>query len=127
MKLKLDENLGTQGAPALRQAGHDVATVYEQGLIGSEDHDLITLCREEERALVSLDLGSANPLEYDPLSFSGIAVLRLPRRPTPSDLDEAFGTLTRALADRPLQGKLWIVERARIREYRPENEELDLG
>jgi hypothetical protein len=61
------------------------------------------------------------------LSFSGIVVLRLPRRPTPSDLDEAFGTLTRALADRPLQGKLWIVERARIREYRPENEELDLG
>ncbi len=32
MKLKLDENIGRQGAELLRQAGHDVASVVEQGL-----------------------------------------------------------------------------------------------
>jgi len=32
-----------------------------------------------------------------------------------------------ALATRTIAGKLWMVERARIREYQPEDDEIDLG
>lgn len=120
MKIKLDENLGKRGLELLTRAGHDVATVRGQALTGWRDSELIGVCRDEGRALVTLDLGFANPLVFNPMKHSGIAVLRLPRTPTPTHLAHAIRTLVGALADRSLDGKLWIIELGRIREYQPE-------
>ena len=120
MKVKLDENLGKRGVDLLTRAGHDVATVREQGLKGSRDSDLISVCHKEGRALVTLDRGFANPLVFSPMNYRGIAVLRLPRNPTPAQLQDAVRTLVVALDDRSIDGKLWIVELGRIREYQPE-------
>ncbi len=120
MKLKLDENLGRRGAELLRQAGHEVATVVEQGLCAATDRALIDVCRREHRCLVTLDLDFGNPLLFKPADYSGIAVLRLPSRPTPKDLSEAVKTLVAGLAREDINGKLWIVQRGRIRTYQPE-------
>jgi len=92
---------------------------------GWQDRDLVELCGREGRALATLDLGFANPLVFSPMDYTGIAVLRLPRRPTPAHLEEAIGTLEGALGDRPIEGRLWIVELGRIREYQPEREADD--
>ena len=35
MRLKLDENLGARVAGLLREAGHDVATVFQESLAGA--------------------------------------------------------------------------------------------
>jgi hypothetical protein len=37
MRMKLEENLGTCGAHLFRAAGHEVATVAEQGLCAAAD------------------------------------------------------------------------------------------
>lgn len=50
----------------------------------------------------------------------GIAVLRLPRKPTPDDLYDAINTLIGGLSQKEITKKLWIVQRGRIREYQPE-------
>lgn len=121
MRLKLDENIGGRGADLLRRVGHEVATVADQGLCSASDQALIEVCRKEGRVLVTLDLDFANPLRFNPGDYAGIAVLRLPRRITPDDLYEGLRTLIGGLARGDLTGKLWIIQKGRIRTYQPDD------
>ena len=117
MKLKLDENLGVRGKHVLDAAGHDACTVAAQKLTAADDRHLIEICRLEGRALVTLDVDFANPLVFPPADYAGIAVIRLPKRPTAADLQAGLETLVRALNVESLAGRLWIVERGRVRSH----------
>jgi Domain of unknown function (DUF5615) len=115
MRLKPDENLGDRARQILAVAGHDTSTVQAQGLGGATDDFLIERCNSEGRCLVSLDLDFANPLRFPPARYAGIAVLRLPGRPTADGLLGLIHTLAGALAKEDPTGRLWIVESGRIR------------
>lgn len=123
MRLKLDENLGVRIADLLREAGHDTATVPDQQMCSVNDVELIAACRSEHRCLVTLDLGFANPLVFPPSDYLGIAVLRLPPRHTPDDLIQSAETFIAGLKNHEMEGRLWVVQRGRIREYRPEDDQ----
>jgi predicted nuclease of predicted toxin-antitoxin system len=122
LKLKLDENLGTLTAQMLREAGHDVSTVTEQGMSGASDPSVIEASSRERRCLVTLDLEFGNPLLFRPSRYSGIAVLRLPGRVTSEDIDQAVRTLIGGLQGDNIQGRLWVVQRGRIRQYQEEDD-----
>ena len=66
IQFKIDENLHTDAAALLRQHGHDALTVHDQGLRGGADCDLAQICRQEKRAIVTLDL------DFSALPFSGV-------------------------------------------------------
>jgi predicted nuclease of predicted toxin-antitoxin system len=117
MWLKLDENLGERGRQILEKAGHEVSTVPSQGLTSASDEEVIKCCAEEGRALVTLDLDFANPLRFVPSRFSGVAILRLPEKPTAAHLEILLRTLVAALTVGPLLRRLWIVEFGRVRVY----------
>jgi predicted nuclease of predicted toxin-antitoxin system len=119
LKVKLDENLGNRAIDLFRETGHDVTTVAGQDLGGTSDDGLIEVCRTEGRVLVTLDLDFSNVLRFPPERYAGIVVLRVPH---PIELDtirERVGVLLKASEQEELSGRLWIVERDRIREYTP--------
>ena len=52
MQLKLDENLPPSAAELLRNLGHDVMTVFDQGLQSCDDPAVLAACQNESRALL---------------------------------------------------------------------------
>ena len=118
MNIKLDENLGSlRVATLLRLAGHDVATVREQGLISTHDEELIDICRSENRCFVTIDRGFGNRLKYQPSNYTGIIVIRLPPRPTFEDYQIITETLIAGLEAADVSSKLWIIRQGSIQEY----------
>lgn len=115
MRFKFDENLGLLGKADLVAAGHEVSTVAEQQMQSALDGELIRVCRDEDRCLVTLDMDFASPLQYPPENYCGIVVLRFPGRISAAAIDHLIRTMTKALREEDVVGKLWIVEPGRIR------------
>ena len=101
----------------LRDGGCEVATVLEQGLCSSSDADLIEVCRDENRVLISLDTDFASILRFPPHRYAGIVVLRLPEPTNVAAIEDALRRLLAASSGIALDGKLWVVDHQRIREY----------
>ena len=114
MKFKVDENLPMEVAQLLREAGHDVYSVHEQGLVGAKDHVLAEVCQLENRAMVTLDTHFADIRTYPPENYSGLIVLRLVRQDKPHVL-EVMRRVLKLFSSETLERKLWIVDEKRVR------------
>ena len=124
MKLKLDENLGHATADLFR-LGVRRGNGPGGGAFRSPRRGHIAACQREERCLITLDSDFGNPLVFKPWEYFGIAVLHLPAKPSPHDLRFACLTLVRGLEQSNILGKLWSVQRGRVREYQPDRPELE--
>ena len=114
MRFKIDENLPTECADLLRQAGHDAKTVWDQDLRGKADPLIADVCQEEERILVTLDRDFSDIRAYPPSDYPGIMALSVVRQ----DKTHVMEVLRRAIAllgTQPIKGHLWIVEDHRVR------------
>ena len=114
MRFKVDENLPSEAAEALRAAGHDAPTVLDQSAGGMPDTELAALVKRERRALVTFDQGFGDIRSYPPGEYSGFVVLRL-KRQDKVHLLSVMPKLIATLALQPLEGRVWIVEESRIR------------
>lgn len=123
MSFKLDENFGTRTQQLFHAAGHDVQTVRDQGLQGCSDQRPYEVCRAEQRCLVTLDLDFADVTRFPPAQANGIVVIRVPRNPSPALLEQLLRQFLQALAQMPVERKLWIVEIARVRIHQLETDE----
>ena len=114
MRFNLDENLSPTIAGLLTEAGHDAATVAEQGLAGDEDPDIASVCLDEGRILLTLDLDVGGVRAYPPHRYPGLIMLRISSQ-APRRQMEVVSRILPSLSDRSLQGQLWTVEDSRIR------------
>jgi predicted nuclease of predicted toxin-antitoxin system len=76
LKFELDENLDVRFAALFRERGHDVSTVHDEGLSGTEDEGVFRRVIDEERTLVTLDLDFSNPLRFPARGTAGVVVVR---------------------------------------------------
>ena len=118
MKIKLDENMPTALADGLRNLGHDVHTVPEEGLAGFIDPEIWAAAQREDRFLVTQDLDFSNITKFAPGTHAGILLVRL-RVPGRLALTEA---VTRLFATEHVEG--WsgcflVLTERKLRIHRP--------
>ncbi len=77
MKIKLDENMPAALAENLRDLGHDVHTVPEEGLAGFVDPEIWAAAQSEDRFLITQDLDFSNITKFAPGTHAGILLVRL--------------------------------------------------
>ena len=115
MKIKTDENIGGSGVDILRQNGHDVASVRQQGLGGASDEHLFHVCNNEQRALITLDRDFGHVLRFPPSQSAGIAILELGGPASLRLLHDRLHDFLSVASNRSIDGELWIVEPGRVR------------
>jgi len=111
---KIDENLPSEVARLLCNAGHDAVSVLDQRLGGRPDADIASVCKTESRVLVTLDTDFANILAYPPVDFFGIVVIRTDDQAKSTVLGLVRKLVLALAVESPLQ-HLWIVEHNHIR------------
>ena len=114
MKFKTDENLPREVVDLLTQHGHDAVSVHDQSLAGHPDDDIASVCRAEERAIVTLDLDFSDIRIFPPRDYFGILILR-PDAPSIPRIERLVARALTALQNQSIAGQLWIVEEHRIR------------
>jgi predicted nuclease of predicted toxin-antitoxin system len=114
MRGKIDENMPTEAAGLLRQAGWECETVYDEALGGAEDPQLIDRCRVEGRVLFTIDLDFADIRAYPPSDQVGIVVFRAPK-PSRAAVLALVQAAIPVLASEWAERRLWIVEPGRVR------------
>jgi predicted nuclease of predicted toxin-antitoxin system len=117
LKLKLDENLSERYARAARERGCDVTTVVQQGLCSAPDATLLDLARKEVRVLITMDKDLSNTVRYPPREYAGIVLLRVPEPITLQAIERAMSIFLDLAATRSPVGRLWVVDRERVREF----------
>jgi len=123
MKFKLDENFGNRTQQVFQRAGHDIETVRQESLQGAPDEEIYTACCNEQRCLITLDLDFANITRFSPQKTNGIVVIRVPRNPSLSLLENLARDFLRALEQQEFKKQLWIVEIGRIRVHQQDIDE----
>jgi predicted nuclease of predicted toxin-antitoxin system len=76
MKIKLDQNLSIHLREILEPLQHDVDTVFEEGLLGADDWDVLKAASSQDRVLFTLDKDFLNLKTYPPASHKGVIVFR---------------------------------------------------
>ena len=114
MRFKLDENLPIQVASILASHGHDASTVYSEGIAGSTDTTIATICVDESRVLVTLDLDFSDIRQYPPHLHPGLIVLRL-KEQSAEHVEAVCRRLVALLENESPVNRLWIVDERRVR------------
>jgi predicted nuclease of predicted toxin-antitoxin system len=123
MKLKLDENLSRSVAELCCTAGHDVATVRDQGLHGAPDERVFEVSAQKGRVLVTLDRDLGQVLRFPPDQGAGVVVIDIGPRASHRGLLDRTRELLTMLETRSPERALWIVEPGRVRIHLARDEE----
>jgi len=111
---KLDENLPRVVLAILRESGFDVMSVVEEKLGGADDDQILEICGQEGRVLITQDLDFSDVNLLQRSKLPGIIILRLKNQSRESVMTVVC-RLVPFLINHPPTGKILIVNENRIR------------
>ena len=114
MKFKIDQNLPSECAEILAEAGHDAMTVVQQALGGAPDEKIVQVCRAEERILITADLDLSDIVRYPPADSPGFIVYRN-RDQSKRSMLEMTRRLLPLFDQHAIAGRLWILDPLSLR------------
>ena len=114
MRFKIDENLPSDLADALRAQGHVADTVYDENLGGASDPVILEAASRDQRTLLTLDKGFGNLTVYPPESHAGLVVFRPGSLERPAVLEFVLNRLTEIL-ELPLAGRTVVITSKKVR------------
>jgi hypothetical protein len=80
MNIKLDQNLSQYLRDDLTALKHDVDSVFDEGLSGASDPEVLKVATSHDRILFTLDTDFLDLKVYPPGSHRGVIVFRPPRQ-----------------------------------------------
>jgi predicted nuclease of predicted toxin-antitoxin system len=78
VRFLVDEDCPLSLEKLLNSRGYDTIHVKTSGLSGTKDPELFIFAQEQQRIIISRDLGWANIKNYPPNSHCGLIILRFP-------------------------------------------------
>lgn len=114
MRIKLDQNLSQYLRGDLAALGHDVDAVFDEGLSGKADPDVLRAATAEDRILFTLDLDFLDLEKYPPTNHRGVIVFRPPRQGALAVATFIIAFVRSANLQKHY-GKTTVVERTRAR------------
>jgi predicted nuclease of predicted toxin-antitoxin system len=120
VRIKLDENMPAALAESLRDLGHDVHTVPEEGLAGYVDPEIWAAAQREKRFLITQDLDFSNITQFAPGTHAGVLLVRL-RVPGRLALTQAVTRLFAAESVENWHSCFLVMTERKLRIHRPPN------
>src|SRR5215469_4117868 len=117
MRFLLDECLAPGMADLLRTEGHDCAHVYELGLKGQPDDQVMAVAEQQDRILVSADTDFGELLATAPVLAPSVILLRRTDK-TPDSLADVIVANLDQITDDLAAGALVVIGDTRIRARR---------
>lgn len=114
MNLFADECVYKVTVEALRNTGHNVIIVQEEGMMGYKNGEVLAWAVKNKRIFITNDLHFTNIIVYPPSTHHGIIVLKM----RPGIIKEAHEVLFRFLSTTSQQNidqKLIIIDRNKFR------------
>lgn len=117
MKIKLDQNISHHLRNLLEELDHDVDTVFDEGLSGAPDADVLSAALSHHRLLFTLDTDFLDFKRYPPARHAGVVVFRPPRQGALTIIKFIKAFVASANLGRHSQ-RTTIVEQTRVRIFK---------
>lgn len=88
IRFLIDEDCPLSLETLLNSKGHDTIHVKTSRLSGTKDPELFVFAQQEQRIIISRDLGWANIKTYPPDTHCGLVVLRFPFEATAIEIQQ---------------------------------------
>lgn len=118
MRIKLDENLPVSLVQSLSDLGHDVDSIYSEGLTGQPDEIVWRPAQHEDRIFVTQDLDFSDTRKFTPGTHRGILLVRL-RQPGRMALLNRVTEFFRSEGSSDMMGSFVVLTERKIRIRKP--------